>query len=63
MIRISTEKARNKMILMKIIMIKWLTRMIKMIWIRARKRNRHRLYRKLKKEVVVRLLGRQKILR
>ena len=55
------EKARNRMILMKIIMIRWLIKMIKMIWIRARKKNHLQLFKKLKKEQVARSLGQQKI--
>jgi len=59
---IMMEKARNKMTLMKIIMIRWLIKMIKMIWIKARKKNHLQLFKKLKKEQVARSLGQQKIL-
>lgn len=50
------------MTLMKIIMIKWLIKMIKMIWIRALKKNPLQLYKKLKKELLAKLLAPQKTL-
>ena len=60
--KILTKKTKIKMNLMRIIMIKWLIRMIKMIWIRVHKKNHLLLYKNRKKLVVVKLLGQQKTL-